>query len=232
MITLYGFGGNEQILDLSPFVAKVAAYMRLANIPFSVELDQRNIKKSPKNKLPFINDNGTVVADSFFIIKYLKEKHVDLDANLSEEQKAQAHILQRALDEDFYWYIVYSRWQNDQGWAKSKDVIFEPVPKLLRNLVAGLIRKSIVKQLYQQGIGRHSEQEIQHLAGNMMQAISTQLGDKPYYFGDQVSSLDASLYAFLAQFINVDLYAPLHEKANSFKNLVEYTQRLHEQISS
>lgn len=56
MIKLYGFGKRFGVVDGSPFVVKVDLYMRMASIEFEVESDFNAIKKSPKGKLPFIED--------------------------------------------------------------------------------------------------------------------------------------------------------------------------------
>ena len=115
MITLYGFGKCFNVMDASPFVVKVDLFMRMANIPCQVKYGAKYLKKSPKGKLPFINDNGTVVADSDAIITYLtKQYQVTLDAELTPEQKAQAHLITKSLDEGLYWCLVYSRWATDE----------------------------------------------------------------------------------------------------------------------
>jgi glutathione S-transferase len=50
--------------------------------------------KAPKKKLPYIEDGAQVVADSGFIVDYLKKTYGDeLDQNLSSAEKATAHTL-------------------------------------------------------------------------------------------------------------------------------------------
>ena len=107
MITLYGFGKCFNVMDASPFVVKVELFMRMANIPYQVKYGAKYLKKSPKGKLPFINDDGIVVADSEAIISYLTDKYlITLDAELTAEQKAQAHLMTKSLDEGLYWCIL------------------------------------------------------------------------------------------------------------------------------
>ncbi len=107
MITRYGFGQCFNVMDASPFVVKVELFMRMANIPCQVKYGAKYLKKSPKGKLPFINDNGTVVADSEAIMSYLTDKYqIALDTELTAEQKAQAYLMTKSLDEGLYWCIL------------------------------------------------------------------------------------------------------------------------------
>ena len=74
MITVYGIQ--------SPHVARVRAALMIKGLPFqhvSVNLRNRSPefqKLAPHGKIPVLEDtDGTVVCDSFFIIKYLDEKY-------------------------------------------------------------------------------------------------------------------------------------------------------------
>ncbi len=73
MIKLFCFGPHFGVADPSPFVLKVATYMKMAGIEFESHADIRNLQRAPKGKLPYIEDDGELVADSFFIIKHLEK---------------------------------------------------------------------------------------------------------------------------------------------------------------
>lgn len=62
MIKLYGFGQAFGVADASPFVVKVDLFLKLSGIEFEYIGDFNQLKKSPKNKLPFIDDNGKKLA--------------------------------------------------------------------------------------------------------------------------------------------------------------------------
>ena len=83
MITLYGFGPGLGMYDPSPFVLKVAAFLRLANIDYQYNGNVNYVFKAPKKKLPYLDDNGTIVCDSTFIICHLKDRYAsDFDSHL------------------------------------------------------------------------------------------------------------------------------------------------------
>jgi len=73
MITLYTFGPNFGLPDPSPFVVKAEVLLKMAGLPYRT--DTTGFKKAPKGKLPYIDDDGTIVCDSTFIRFHLEKKH-------------------------------------------------------------------------------------------------------------------------------------------------------------
>ena len=65
MITLYGFGPAFGLPDPSPFVTKAETLLKMAAVPYRTALG--NLRKAPKGKLPYIDDDGAVIADSTLI---------------------------------------------------------------------------------------------------------------------------------------------------------------------
>ncbi len=61
MITLYTFGPHFGLPDGSPFVTKAMLLLKLAGLPFAE--DRGGYGRAPKCKLPYIEDDGEIVAD-------------------------------------------------------------------------------------------------------------------------------------------------------------------------
>ncbi|MEW6990916.1 glutathione S-transferase family protein [Colwelliaceae bacterium 6441] len=233
MIKLYGFGKAFGVIDASPFVVKVDLFLKLAGIDHKLDGNVNYLKKSPKNKLPFIDDNGKKVGDSAFILHYLTSKYeVKLDDHLSATQKAQATLMSHALDESLYWCLVYSRWIKEDTWPISYDAFFGKLPLPIKWFLPTLIRKDVVKTLKRQGYGRHSETELLTKANEQFSALSTLLGDNDYFFGDKPSSFDAVVYSALCEFISVDFFNSFNQQARKYENLVQYCQRIEEKYYS
>ena len=89
---------------------------------------------------------------------------------------------------------------------------------------------SVKKNLYGHGMGRNSPQEIQHIARGDMKALSDLLQDKPFFFGDQPSTIDACVFSLTANIV----YGlregswPSEMLKNEFPNLVVFTNRMKE----
>jgi glutathione S-transferase len=233
MITLHGFGPNFGLPDPSPFVLKVDCFMRMAELAFEVNTNTSNLQNAPKGKLPFIKDKGHVIADSFFILEYLKkEKNTKLDDWLSEDQHALAYCISKSLEENFYWCIVYSRWMKEDTWQRVKHAFFAGLPLPLRVVVPSLVRRGVKNTLKNQGIGKHNDKEILQIADCTLQSLSSLIADKKFILGNKPCSLDATVYAFLAAVILVDIDDSLTQLARKYGNLLEYCQRMQQQYYS
>ena len=226
MIKLHQFPAFWDLPNVSPFCMKLEIYLRLAKIPYEIVVTARP-GKGPKGKLPYIEDNGKIIGDSGLIIEYLKTTYGDpLDAHLTPEQKGLTLAIQRLLEEHFFWVVVYNRWVDPAGWAITKPVFFKKMPALLKLFVPSLIHKHMIKALYTQGLGRHTHDEIYNMGKADIAAIAGLLGNKPFMLGDQVSSIDATVYASIATVLIPPLESPLKETAKSFANLVAYCARM------
>ena len=231
MIKLYSFGENFSLIDPSPFALKVDAYLRMANIEFTTVAKLENLKKAPKGKLPFIDDNGLIIGDSQLIIEHLKQQlGQDLDSQLTAQQRAVSYLVTKSLDENLYFILLYSRWCRDDSWPLIKQAFFSKMPFPIRLIVPNMLRKKVIKGLYGQGLGRHSNSEIQQMLRQNLQSLSDLLADNQYFFGDQLSALDAAAFAFLAAFILVDIDNPYNRIAREYSSLVSYCDRIQQQF--
>ena len=231
MIQLHSFGSNLGVIDPSPFVLKVDAYMRMAGIEFEHVPTLNNLKIAPKGKLPFITDNGSTIGDSQLIIEHFQQQaEYNLDVHLNSQQKAICYLTTKSLDENLYFILVYSRWLSEDTWPTIKDAFFKEMPAPLKLIVPNMLRKGVKKGLTGQGMARHSPQELQHMMRKNMQALSDLLGDNHYFFNQQPCSLDATVYAFLTAFISVSIDNPFNAIAREFDNLTHFCKRIDERF--
>ena len=227
MIKLYTFSPVFGLPDPSPFVTKVDLYLKLTGIEYEKISGFNNLQKAPKSKLPFIEDNGKLIADSTFIIDHLKKEHqADLDAWLTNEQAAISQLITKSLDENFYWLVVYSRWVRDDVWPIMEKELFAKMPFPLKIIAPKVARSGVKKKIKAHGIGLHSDSEMMKIADDSLSSLSTLLGDKPYFFGDKPCTLDVTAFAMISGLTLVDLKTPMQELALKHLTLVDYTQRI------
>jgi glutathione S-transferase len=155
MITLHCFGPAPELPDFSPFVVKVMALMKFAGLDF---IEKRRLSVgAPKGKLPFIEDDGETIADSTFIRFHLEQKHgVDLDKNLSPEQKAQAWAIEKMCEEHLYFALLHSRWMVDSNFELGGSKLFDTLPPPIQPFIKWMVRRQFERDLWGQGMGRHS----------------------------------------------------------------------------
>jgi glutathione S-transferase len=225
MITLYSFGPVAGLPDLSPFVTKVQVLLKMAGLDY--QTDRRGFRRAPKGKLPYIDDGGTIVADSTFIRLYLEKKYaIDFDKGLSDPERATAWAFEKLCEDHLYWAAVHARWLDDANFNAGPGRLFKSVPALIRPLIIKKVRGEVAKRLVGQGMGRHTGEEIATLAARDLAALADFLGDKPYFMGDQPSGVDATIFAFVAGSLCTAFTTPLRTAAESHANLRAYHDRL------
>lgn len=228
MVKLHGFGEMLGLPDPSPFVLKVAHYLRMIAVPY--EPCPGNPRKAPRGKLPYIEDGSQVVADSSLIVDYLRKKYQDLDAGLLPQDRALSTAVRALLEEHFYFLMVAQRWKEDRGFrvlAPGFTALMKKtgMPGFLVPVVASLARKQIVSTLHAQGTGRHSPQQIEALGIGALESVSVLLGDKPFFLGDAPRSIDATVFAFLWLVLGTPYENEVQAFAQKQSNLVAYTER-------
>jgi glutathione S-transferase len=226
MIKVHQFAPALGLPNASPFCMKLETWLRMAGLPFEL-VNDGNVMKAPKGKLPYIEDGDTVLADTHFIIDYLKTRYGDpLDAGMTATDRALATAFERLLEEDLYWALVHSRWIMDDGWPKTRAAFFGGLSPPLRWILPPLARRGLRAELRGHGMGRHSADEIFQIGCRDVSALADFLADKPYMLGDQPRSLDATAHAFLANLLWAPVDSPLQRHARARPELEAYCQRM------
>ncbi len=223
---LHGFYPAFGLPDPSPFTLKVYLFLKRHEIDF--ELVPGDPRSTPHKKIPVLEHNGTIIPDSEIILDYLSENFSLADKALTPEQEGFGHMLVRGLDEKLYWSIVYARWMDDQNARKIRDALFVEVPTPLRKLIFSVVRRQVKKDLYSQGTGRLSNQEIYDFVAQDLESLSKALSDKPFLFGETMSRYDCALAASIGQMLAEGLDSPHATLLERHSNLLNYWARIKE----
>ena len=239
MIVVYKYGYPEGAgtPDISPFVVKLETWLRMSGIPYETRTGGPG--EMPKAKLPTALVDGRLIADSSFIIAHLQEHDPRAlrDTHLSPLQLAQAEAIKALLESQLYFVGLYLRWSVDDGFERYRPLLLDyakrSVPAWQRPLVPFLfpvllprIRRHVKSQAWQQGIGRHSFDEVIAIGRTGLQAIVTLLGSQDYLFGKVPSSIDASLFGQLHTLMKHPFPGPLQDFALDQAALTAYHDRI------
>ena len=224
-IELHQFSRAFGLPNPGPFCMKLEAFLRRAGIDYKV-VECNDPRKAPKGKVPFIVYKGERIGDSNLIIEKLSADYkVDLNAGLSDQEKAIHHAFRAMLDEHLYFVLVYSRWMDDSNWTTLKNTLFAPIPKLIRGMITGKIRDKVLGDLQGQGIARHSPDEVYAMGKKDIEALSTYLSGKDWFGNGKPCLLDISAVTMLASFLKVPMDSPAKSAINADAKLVAYIER-------
>jgi glutathione S-transferase len=225
MITLYGFGPNFGLPEVSPYVTKTEVQLKMAGLGYRKTLAMP--MDSPKGQLPFIEDEGERVADSTFIRAHIERKYgIDLAESLDSRQRAESWAIERMIENQMTWATVYERWIMPENFARGPARFFDGAPEAMREQVRTEAQGRVRDALRAVGIARHTPEEIAVLGTRSLGALSLFLGDKPFLMGQTPTALDATAFGALAALQSPLFEGPFHSRARDFPNLTAYVDRL------
>ncbi|MDJ0514091.1 MAG: glutathione S-transferase family protein [Methyloceanibacter sp.] len=227
MITLYTFGRAFGLPDMSPFVMKAEMLLKLAGLDYRT--DSGGFSKAPKGKLPYIDDDGEIIADSTFIRRHIEHKYgFDFDKGLDAEQRATAWAFERMFEDHIYWTFLHARWMDEGNFNRGPLAYFERMPIPMRFIVPRMARRQLKAQIMGHGMGRHTDEEIVSLGTRSLDAAADFLGHKTFMMRYEPSGLDATAFAFLAGALCPVFETPLRTAAERHGNIKAYVSRMAE----
>jgi glutathione S-transferase len=228
MVTLYQLPTWPDHPNPSPFCVKLATYFRMAGVEYRAQaIDRSSLRRAPKGKVPFIDEGGRILCDSQLIVeRYERERAVD--AGLSRAEHARAHLIRRTFEEGLYFVSIYSRFFEDANFEVLKQLFAPLAPAPLLPILAFMLRRNMKRELYFQGTGRHSRDEIYAIGRADVDALVELLGDQPFFLGERPRTVDAVAYGFLVNGLYWRFSSPLAEHLRAQPSLVAYVDRMRE----
>jgi glutathione S-transferase len=229
MLTLNIFGPYFELPDGSPFCIKGLMLMKMSGLLF--ETAKMKFGKAPKGKAPYLQDGAQMIGDSHFIMRHLESKYnIDFSGGYSVTELAKGWAAARMMEEHFYFLSMNIRWMVDENFYKGPYQFFNDAPRLIRPLIAKIVRGKVRKTQNLQGLGRHTSQERTQLAIDDLVAIEAMLGTNKYFLGSKICGIDATISSFIwaggCRYFN----SPVADYVHSRPVLVAYLTRIKDEF--
>ncbi|WP_170345550.1 glutathione S-transferase family protein [Ruegeria atlantica] len=229
MLTLLTYPSAFGLFSASPFCVKTALMLQHSGQAWQ-RSDMLDPRKMPHQKLPVLRTPERLIPDSDLIRDWLEQKGAEFDQGLSDVEKAQSRALVRMAEEHLYFHIVLDRWGNDEVWPILRETFFTGIPALIRKPVSNAIRKSVLKGITSQGIGRFSLPERMDRLERDLEAISAYLWQSRFLLADQPTSADMSVGPMLAAMRATPADTPLTRRIKQDNLLNSYVDRMEQAI--
>jgi hypothetical protein len=215
---------------------ELETWLRIAKLSYNpVIVTATNFELAPKGKVPFIGYQGNLIGDASLIIERFKQTEgIDLDNSLSATERSLSLAFRRMLKENTYWGGIHIRYSMEENWRHYREVVanilFPDAPIEAWEPFIKDFRQTILSQMYSHGMGRHSSDEIVQITCADFQALSDFLADKPFFMGDQPTTLDATACAYVGNFIKPPYTSPIVDYVLQRSNLCNHYERMTEQF--
>ncbi len=198
MIKLHVIPPAFGLRNTGPFGLKCEMALRHLDQDFEL-VPEADPRSAPKGKLPYMEDEGEVVADSELILQHLDRKtNGGLYGHLSDRELADGVAFTRLVEEHLYWTVVAARWLDDAWWPHVVSGFFGSLPFPLRQIVPRLARRQVRQTYWLQGLGRHTLDEQKGFARRDLDALARRLGAGPFLLGEKLSVFDFGIASLLA----------------------------------
>ncbi len=216
--------------NVSPFCLKVEMALHHLGMDYAHEFEQ-DPRKAPKGKLPYVDFDGEVIADSELILEKLNElSQGKLYTGLSPQEKAVGVAFTRLAEDHLYWMGVASRWLDDAWFPNIVRDFFGFVPGLIRGFATSAAQKEVRKTYHYQGLGRHSLEEQKGFARRDLQAIADIVSKEKYITGGRLTVFDFIVAGMLSGFMDNEPATWLTDIANGYPSLREYLERVQKEV--
>ncbi len=186
---------------ISPFVDKVQRALRLKKVEYELvgPKGPGDIKRwNPQTrKMPALELNGERIIDSTFILDRLDALFPEPPLlSRNPATRASQRLLEDWSDESLYWYLMGLRW-NEKNTRASADQIAAGAPAVLRPLLRRALTRQLGGMTRAQGMGRLPADVVVRELGQRLDDLVALLGDRPYFFAEQLSRADLAVCCML-----------------------------------
>ncbi|ESO87889.1 hypothetical protein LOTGIDRAFT_126986, partial [Lottia gigantea] len=196
-------------------------FLRMHKIPYT---NDHTSKFSSKGKTPWIQYNGVSVADSQLSINFLRKTFNLEDEDLTPVEEATGRAFQKMTEENLYWTMCHSLFIENQSRVGEVLPLYTGIKlKILIFILSRVLRL----EMWGHGIGRHSSKDIEQIGSEDLLALSTFLGEKKYFLGEEPREVDCAIFGMLVQ-IAYHMPGTPHERLihDKYRNLLEYCERI------
>ncbi len=226
MLTLVTLPPAFGMRNVSPFCLKAEMLLTSLGLPFDLAIE-KDPRKAPKGKLPYLIHDGRRIADSELITEYLDQLTGGaVYAGLDAMQRAQGVALARLAEDHLYWLMVASRWLDDDWWPNVVTGFFGFVPGVLRGFASSAARRQVARTYNLQGLGRHTLEEQEGFARRDLEALSAAVPDSAFLFSERPCIFDFTVAGMMAGIYDNRPDTWVTVIAGDYQNLRDYTDRV------
>ena len=187
--------------------------------------DRKQVRAlNPVGKLPALEHNGNIVADSTDAAHYIEAQFPD-PALIPHEPalRGQVHVLEDWADESLYFYEMHLRFTTPGNKERNIPRMVEHENGFLRWLLPKVVPGGIAKITANQGIGRKSTEQLLVDVQRHVQAVDDLLTGGDWLVGGQITLADLAVFGMFQALQDADMAAAIIAQ---FPRVVAWMERI------
>ncbi len=183
---------------VSPFCDKIRRVLRYKGIPFSIhEWPLTEVpairEKNPTGKLPFIEWEGEIIADSTDIALEV-ERRVPQPPLLPADERERALVLalEDWADESLYFYEMCLRF-GAEDFARNLPKVVGDTPREVAEMLAPMLQENFRQVTETQGVGRKPKAQLRKDVERLFSTIDRLQAETGYVVGRALSLADIAI---------------------------------------
>lgn len=182
--------------SLSPFCVKVQVALRLKGLAFTTKDTLFAKTVNAREKLPYLVLNGEGHEDSTNILRVLDARAPSPRLFTDAED---VHLLEDWADESLYWYGVYAKFEDAEGWARLAPHFARMFPVALRLGGPTIGRRQTLAKLKAHGLTTRAPDLVKAEYQRHLDALEHRLAGRRFLTGDELTAADVAVASMLAQ---------------------------------
>lgn len=225
------WGGDWGLPSVDLHCLEVMAYAKFSGAPLQTCVTN-NPFWTPEGRLPVFKHGKQVLSSFPEISAYLKKKNFNADFGLTPKQCAEVVAYTQLLKGQLYLALQYVWWVDTKNYIElTRPWYAKALPFPCNYYYPGSYEREAKKHLealYDQDDDPQAiETFVYREAERCLNTLSVRLGDEDFFFGSHPTSLDATVYAYLAPLLKVPFPSPaLQNHLKSTSNLVKFVVRI------
>jgi len=223
-LRLFQYGPAWQLPSFDPKCLAVQTFLRFANIDFEV---CNNHSLSTKDGLPLLKDEHQFI-ESSNIFTHLKSIANNWDTHLNPAQQATQTAFLSLIELKLYPALLYNWWIEADNFEQIRKVVTTGIP-FPRSFYSPPIEQFFLQQ---NPLLSGSSNKIYKGAQDCLSAVSV-LFHGPFFFGENISTIDTVIYAYLKCILSAELPdSTLKKFVEQHDSLVTFTNRIQQVLDS
>lgn len=226
MIMLSQSDRSPRLPSASPFCLKLESWLRLAGLPYTL-MEAHEHQGSSKRALPrVISESGRTMEGLRRVMLHVRsEARTDPDSWLSTDERVFSQAVGHLYSDWLVPAMVWLGWVQEESWPGLRAICLSqdgenlPAP-------ADPLRDHLNLRIDELAQRENEREKVEELVLREIESLADFLGSKPFFFGDQPSSVDCTLFALMVVSASAPAESPLAQFAQSSYRIGDYVRRM------